>query len=722
MTARRQGGVLSESWHQVSQLRPTLQPHIRVSLHSYRDEPWYVLSDATKGRSHRIGLAGWRIIEQLNGMTTIDQAWRNMMVNYPALLPSQIEVVELLGQLHLQDLLRSDSTPDALEVLERHSKSKRQKWMQWLISPLSPKIPLINPAKWVTALASMTSWIWTWPMFILWLLVVSTASFFAIQHSQELAAGATGYLFSPANWLALGLVYGVLKIIHETGHALATRSWGGSITQAGVMLLVFAPSPYVDTSSASAFPSKWRRVVVGGAGMIVELFVASLAMFCWVLVEPGWVKSLCLAIMLVAGISTVIVNANPLLKFDGYFMLCDALELPNLAQRGSRLLTTWFDRVVCGAREVQSPERSWRVKVLLSAHTIAAWIFKFFLTLTIVVFVGQKFFAIGLLLAAWSVFGLLVIPSYKAIKHVWTSPQLLRTRARAKFAFYSITAIAMAVLFAVKLPMYTQALGVVAVTDNATVRPETAGEFVRWLVLPGAAVSVGTPLAELTNKEIESEHKASQARLLELEARYLSQSMDASSGQGGILLDQRNAEQARAKRLRDRLTGLTIKSTADGSFVVDKPTDTPGRFIKNGETLAYVSSPQNLILRVVIDQSDEEIISQGDLKKVEVKFASNTAQVFDSAIVAVTPGGVNDIPSPALTQDAGGYIPVDPTSGEKNRSLHRIFVLDLKAPPETSSNLRIGERVHVRFTSPAESLASQMYRRTRQAFLNYFAT
>ena len=155
-----------------------------------------------------------------------------------------------------------------------------------------------------------------------------TAVLLAAIHWHDLTEDFMDRVLVPHNLLLLWLVFPVLKTLHEFGHAFATKVYGGEVHEMGVLLLVFTPCPYVDASAASAFRTKWHRIIVGAAGMIVELFLASLALFVWLNVEPGVVRAVTYNVMVIAGISTVLFNGNPLLRYDGYYIFADYLEIP----------------------------------------------------------------------------------------------------------------------------------------------------------------------------------------------------------------------------------------------------------------------------------------------------------------------------------------------------------------------------------------------------------
>ena len=165
-------------------------------------------------------------------------------------------------------------------------------------------------------------------------------------------------MLEPASLVALWFSYPLVKLLHEFGHAFAVKRWGGEVHEIGILFLVFMPIPYVDASAASVFPGKHRRMVVGAAGIAVELFLAAIATFVWVSVEPGWTRHVAYAVMLVGGVSTLLFNGNPLLRFDGYYVFADAVEIPNLASKANRYVASLAQRFVLGMRRARVPETS----------------------------------------------------------------------------------------------------------------------------------------------------------------------------------------------------------------------------------------------------------------------------------------------------------------------------------------------------------------------------
>jgi putative peptide zinc metalloprotease protein len=162
------------------------------------------------------------------------------------------------------------------------------------------------------------------------------------------------------------------------------RRWGGEVHEIGLMLLVFSPVPYVDASSAWGFRDKRKRMVVGGVGIAVELFLGALALFVWLMVEPGMVRAVAYNVMLISGVSTLLFNGNPLLRFDGYYVLADAIEVPNLGARSNTYLGYLFQRYVLGIRTAESSAHSNGERAWMVVYGITSFFYRIFISFVII--------------------------------------------------------------------------------------------------------------------------------------------------------------------------------------------------------------------------------------------------------------------------------------------------------------------------------------------------
>lgn len=709
----------SQLWYRVAALRPRLRTHVEVQRHHYRGRLWHVIRDAASGRVYRFSPAAQAVIGMMDGKRTVQELWEGACAQLGDAAPSQDDVIQLLGQLHGADILQTDVSPDTAELFERFEKQRRGDRLRRFLSPMAIKLPLVDPERFLQGGLKYVRWIFTRAGLAIWLAVVLAGVLLAVRHWPELTRDVTSRVLAPGNLLLLVLVFPVVKALHELGHAFAVKAWGGEVHEMGVMLLVLMPIPYVDASAASAFRDQRRRAVVGAAGMMVELFLASLAMMAWLLVEPGLLRSLCYSVMLVAGVSTVVFNGNPLLRFDGYYILSDLLQIPNLAQRSTQYWGWLAQRHLFALRDLEAPpatpgERRW-----FTVYAPAALAYRLVVALGIVMFLATQFFVIGVILALWTLIAMLVFPAVKALGVVLKSPRLHEQRARAIAVTAAVVGGAALVLLLVPMPLRTHADGIIWVPERARVRAETSGFFSGCRVEPGTRVKAGDVLCESYDPVLAAEVAQHEARVEELQARWAAEVAGDNRVAAQVLQDQLIEERGRLARARERAEGLTLRAGTDGVFVVAEPVeDMPGRYIRQGAEVGYVLDLDSPTARVVVTQADIDLVRQRT-RRVEVRSLEMPGLVIEASVQREVPAGSDLLPSKALTPEGGGSIPADPRDTTGLKSLTRHFQYDLalqSAEPLT----RLGGHVRVRFDHGWEPLASQWYRRLRQLFLARF--
>ena len=225
----------------------------------------------------------------------------------------------------------SDGRRLAINAVDRTIKRRLGLW-----NPLCMKVPLAYPDRWV---AKVTPWLgsfFTAGFTLLGAILVIVASYQVTAAWENFSAASRG-IFTPARWLWLVACWLLLKVVHESAHAIVCRKYGGPVHEAGAIFVLFAPLAYVDLTSSWRFRSKWKRIHTAAAGMYVELWIAAIAAIAWVATDPGQVNDLCFNLVLMASLTTIVFNANPLMRFDGYYMLSDLLEIPNLYSEGQQL-------------------------------------------------------------------------------------------------------------------------------------------------------------------------------------------------------------------------------------------------------------------------------------------------------------------------------------------------------------------------------------------------
>lgn len=709
--------LFSTSWHSVAELRPQLSPLARVHRHVYRKQIWYVLQDQAGGRYHRLSPSAYALVGRMDGQHSVQSLWQvaNQASASDAL--TQNEIVDLLVQLHATGLLQTDVTPDSAALFDKHKKKKSETFKQWLLNPMSLKLPLVNPDPWLARLAPYFSWSMGRRGALLWLAVVLPALMLAIEHWGELTLNLSDRVLSSSNLLVMAVVFPVVKLLHELGHGVAAKLRGGAVPQLGLMFMVFAPVPYVEASSSSAFASKYQRMWVAAAGMLVELFVAALAMYVWLLVEPGIVRAIAYNVMVIAGVSTLIVNGNPLLRYDGYFILADLIEMPNLAQRGQKYLGYLWDRHVFGATDLAAPHETLAERRWLWFYTPLAWCYRTFVSISIILFVGSQFFIFGILLAIWSTISLVCLPLWKACKHVASSPSLHHHRQRAVRVTLGLVVCMLIVGFVMPMPLRTQSEGVIWLPERAILRAGEDGFFQKWLAAPGTQVGQGQVLYWLEDRLLESELEVGRAKVAEAEARFLA---DQFAEPVKAALTQRQLEQERdmLHHVEARAGKLIGMAGSAGTLVVQAPQDMLGRHYRKGELMGYVLRSDQLLVRAVVSQDDIDLV-RSRTRAVDLRLTEAMQQTVAGRIVQVMPGGVDELPSAALSIGGGGIVPTSPDDPNGVKAMQRIFLVDIRLPAGMLPSA-FGERVHVRFNLGYEPLALQASRRLRQLFLSHF--
>ncbi len=709
--------LFSPSWYRVARLRPRLRGHVHVHRHEYRGEIWYVLQDHSKGRYYRFSPVAYQLIGQMDGARSVQALWERANERFGDEGPSQQEVIRLLSQLHAADVLQSDVPPDTAELLERSRKIETAKRRMNFRSPMALRFPLLDPDRFLSRTAFLVRPLFSVWGAALWLATVAAAVVLGVSHWPELTENLVDRVLSAQNLLLIWLVYPLIKALHELGHGYAVKVWGGEVHEMGIMLLVLMPVPYVDASAASEFRARHRRVLVGAAGIIVELFLASLAMFLWVLLEPGLARSVAYNVILIGSISTLLFNGNPLLRFDGYYILADLLEIPNLGQRGLQYLGYLVKRHVFRIKDATPPyvgpgERAWFV-----LYSVSAFVYRMFIYVGIILFVAGKFFVIGVLLAIWAGSSMVAVPVSKGLKFVMSSRELRERRPRAiLFSGGAILAVLL-LIFGLPVPHRTLAEGVVWVPEDAVVRAAASGFVVRVAAEPNSHVEAGQLLFECEDPLLRAQAVALRARLRELESRY-DQARATDRSEARIVAEERDSVAEELRRADERLSDLAIRSPATGRFVLPKPADLPGRHLKQGELLAWVLDVERPTVRVVVPQSGVDLVRRST-RGVEVRLAERLERVLPAAIRREVPEAAERLPSTTLGSAGGGEIAIDPYDEGRTRTFEKLFQFDLEVT-QPLDRVFIGGRAHVRFDHGLEPLGLRWYRDVRRLLLRRF--
>jgi putative peptide zinc metalloprotease protein len=737
-------GTLAAHWFRVARLTPNLRAHAQVHRHVARGQIWYVLQDHQTGRFFRISPAANLMLCLMDGRRTMEEIFRRVAQKLGPARPTQDETVRLMIQLHQADLLRTGLPPDMTELGRRADKFDAGKRLSWFTSPMAMRFPLADPDRFLTATLPFVRPIFTRTGFTAWLLLILCGLVLAILHWPEITANVSDRVFTTYNVLMLVLLYPASKALHEFGHAYMTKANGGEVHEVGIMLLVLFPVPYVDASASSAFPEPSRRILVGAAGMMVELALAALAMIAWVNLSPGLMRAASFNLMLLCSVSTLLFNGNPLLRFDGYYILGDLLQIHNLDQRSRRYLTYLIQRFGFGMRRVESPLRAPNEAKWLAGYGAVAFVYRITIMVGIGLVVSQRYFAIGVILAAVSVAQMLVLPVLRGVRFLISDPALRLNRQRALTVAGAAAGAVALLLLVIPIPYAEVVQGVVWVPDEAVVHAAADGFVAEILASPNNPVVPGQPVIALRDPVADTQVEVYRTQVTVAEDRFNAVNL-IDLAQARLAAEQVTRAQAALERAESRARDLNVLAQRGGRFVVPDAARLPGSFVHKGDVLGYVIGGDDVAVLAVVPQAEIDLVrhrsepqgegpegqspegqspksqspkgkSPGGTSRVAIRFTEAMDQTVPAEIVRETPSALERPPAAALSTDGGGPMLLDPTSKNRDRPLDRWYEIVVR--PTAGAPLdRIGSHAYVRFDLGAEPIAWRLLRHIRQVVL-----
>lgn len=703
----------SPLWHQVAALRPRLRPHVRVQRRHARGEDWILLTDARSGRFHRVHRSTYELVGRLDGRHSLDVLWHHVHDALGAEAPTQGEVLQLLAQLRAADLVSIDSTPDFELTRQRQERAQRRRRLA-AVNPLAFRIPLFDPSPWLDALAPLGRAVFSTTGLIVWLLLVVGAGAMALQAHEPLArafaeqATSTGVLWTM--WIA----YPLVKLLHELGHGLALRAWGGRVRQFGLTLMVLTPVPYVDASAATGLASRRRRVAVGAAGIAVELALAALAFLVWQAASDARVQQIGLAVMMLCGLSTLLFNGNPLVRFDGYHMLCDALDLPNLGARAQAELHALLGRAIGLPAPLMGVEpASTRQRLALLAYALASAIYRVAIGLGVVFFLHSEHPLLALVAALFLLGQQLVWPAWGVLRFLTLDVRLDGRRGRAWGVSAAMLLALLLGLAGWPVRQVTVQQGLVWLPEQAVLRAGTAGELQAVLSTRGAEVRPGQAVVRLRNAELEEERLDTLARRTRVDVN-LYQALLSNPPEAARLQTERDALDAQLARQQQRDDELLLRAQIAGTLVLPRLAQDPGQYVHQGEAVGYVVAPEPPLVKLALNEAQAALLREG-VRQVEVRLVNTPGTVWAAQIERETPGVARQLPHALLGSSQGGPIPTDPADPHGLQTLQPIATVDIRLPREAQAPL--GLRAWVRIEHAPRPLVLQGWEALRQLFL-----
>jgi putative peptide zinc metalloprotease protein len=707
------GDGFSSNWYRVAALRPRLRSHAAMHRHTYRGKVWYVLQDQQTGRHFRLSPSANMLLCLMDGQRTTEQIWQAASDRLGAERPTRADTLRLLVQLHQGDLLHA-GLPELAELDRRAERDRRSRMLVWLRNPMAVRFPLLDPDRALEGVAPVLRAIPGWFAALAWFALIAAGLVLAALHWPELSANVSDRVLTTQNLVMLMLLYPASKILHELGHACAIKLGGGEVHEVGIMLLILVPVPYVEGSASSAFRDRRVRMLAAAAGVMVELALAAIAVCCWVGLSPGLLRAAMFNIALLCSVSTLLFNANPLLRFDGYYVLCDLLEIPNLDLRARKYLLYLLQHRLFGDETVRNPVQAPGERFWFVAYGLTSFFYRLAVMVGIVVLVSAKLFVLGTLLAVFATVQMFVLPLARGARYLFTGRQLQHNRRRAAWIVGGALATAAAFLFVLPLPYGALASGVVWVPEQAIVRAGADGFVQGLLAAPDTDVAAGAPLFALQDPAAAAQLEVYRADLQVAEGRFQEANL-IDRNRARLASDQVDRARATLARAEQRRQDLQATALQAGIFIVPDAARLPGRFVHKGDLLGYVIAPGDREVRVVVPQAEIDLV-RSRTRAVQVRSAEQLADTVPAVIAREMPSALDHAPAPGLSSEGGGPMVADPSSSGRDRPLGQFFEVVLH-PLGALLSERVGEHAFARFDLGWQPVGWRILRQVRQVTL-----
>jgi len=354
-----------------------MRSDLEFSPQRFGGQGYWAVKDPVSLKYFHLRGEEYAVLKMLDGRTSIEAVRQRLEEAFASRRLDDLEIHGFLTTLHRYGLVVADSLGQGERLLERRATRRRSRLYETLVGALAIRLPGINPRRMLDWLEPLGRLLFSRASVAATLVLAVAAALLVLVQFETFRARLPDFqsIVAASNlpWLAIAVAG--TKILHELGHGLACRRAGSDCHEMGVMLLVFTPCLYCNVSDSWMLPSKWQRIAIAAAGMYVELILASVCTFLWWFSQPGLFNSLCMNTMLVCSIGTVLLNGNPLLRYDGYFILSDLVEVPNLRAEATaalnRYLAGWLGIAVADHRSTRPRGQVW-----LAGYAIASTVYR----------------------------------------------------------------------------------------------------------------------------------------------------------------------------------------------------------------------------------------------------------------------------------------------------------------------------------------------------------
>lgn len=670
-------------------LKLRMRADLTIRSHRYQGQLFWIVKEPIALNYFRFHEEEFAVLKMLDGKTSLDTIKEEFERRFAPQKITFADLQQFVGMLHRNGLVVSNASGQGKQLKKRRDEKAWKEILNKLANVFALRFRGIDPDRLLTWLHKYTGWFFTWPMVVFNILFGLSALMLVMINYDTFQAKLPTFhqFFGMKNWIFLAITMAVVKILHEFGHGLSCKHFGGECHEMGAMLLVFTPALYCNVSDSWLLPNKWHRAAIGAAGMYVELFLASCAVYLWWFSQPGLFNFLCLSVIFICSVSTVMFNGNPLLRFDGYYILMDLAEIPNLRQKSSEVLKRFLTHLCLGIEQPESPFLPKENRFFFGLYTVAAEIYRLMVVFSILFFLNSVFEPIGLKIIGQAigfagVIGLVVQPTWQLIQFFRTPGRSGKVKKVRVALSLAAAAAVIAAIMLVPLPFSVSCTFEVVPRNAATVYVPVPGRLSTAPVVKLLApVKEGDLIVNLSNLDLEHEVESARGEYNSAKARLdairrvsnappqiesQKESSEAFEETRRQLFEQKQDEFDRLAIVAPR-DGVVLPAprkpesldprllpTWSGSVFDEKNV---GAFLKRNDIVCLIGSPDDLEAVIVYDQIDVNLVKEGT--PVSLMFEANVDRVYEGKVSTIAQVPLEH-PSPNMTEKAGGDLAVKP--------------------------------------------------------------
>jgi putative peptide zinc metalloprotease protein len=664
--------------------------------------PGWLIYDPVRNRYFRVGWFEFEALRRFGKAPDVETLAAQITAE-TALFADEEDVAGLIGFLYQQKLL-IDPRPSTWGQLILEARQRKKSLLQALVHGyLYFKIPICNPDAFLTRTIGFVR-----PFFsaklIQWLIPLALLALYMIGQRLDSFLATFPYFFSTRGVVVYAVAIIFVKILHELSHAYAAKAHGLRVPSMGAAFIVMWPVLFTETSEAWRLKDRKKRLMIAGAGILTELSVAIAASFVWLMAGDGLIRSTAFVLASTSWVSTLLVNLNPFMRFDGYYLLGDALGVDNLQTRGFLLAKWRMRRFLFGFQDEKPETLPPEKETAVYFYAYGTWIYRFFLFLGIALLVYKTFFVpLGAILMGVEIVFFILRPLWREAK-IWIARRHeIAPARRKKLLILSVMAV---LIGGLPVGWPHQAPAMIRHAQYQTFYPPVAAKIVTLTAKDGLAAGKGQSLISLSAPEITQKLTAARLGLQSLKQQYEREAANSDYARRQAVLEQEIAQkETELSGLIMQQERLTILAPFDGRVFDVMPGIAPGRFVPADLPLFRLIAPGAYTVTAYVP---EHLLPTLTLGARVLFYPQSGAAPFPADIKSIAQTRSVRLEEVALASFSGGSIAA--RQGDEGAALPEepIYRVLLETPQQKTDTRSFAETGIVRFSAQPRSLIGRL--------------